>query len=87
LSTTFDAPIQMDQGSLTFGRAGDEPSLAFCNSNGEDVNGDSRLDLVCHFHTQTAAFQGGDTQGILKGQTMSGIPLTGTDAISIVPPN
>jgi len=84
-SATFDAPIQVDQGSLTFGRTGDEPSLAFCNSNGEDVNGDSLLDLVCHFHTQTAAFQAGDTQGILKGMTMSGTPLMGTDSVRTVP--
>jgi len=86
LSTTgFDAPAQVDQSSLTFGRTGDEPSLAFCNSSPEDVNGDGLLDLVCHFHTLTAAFQSGDTQGILKGQTIGGTPISGTDSVRIVP--
>jgi len=86
LSTaSFDAPSHVNQGFLTFGRTGDEPSLAFCNTNGEDVNGDGLLDLVCHFHTMTANFQSGDTQGILKGKTMSGTPLMGIDSVRIVP--
>lgn len=83
----FDAPLQVDQTFLlTFGRTGDEPSLAFCNSSPEDVNGDGLLDLICHFHTLTAAFQSGDTQGILKGKAVSGIPLSGKDSVRIVPP-
>jgi len=82
---TFDAVIQVNQASLTFGQTGDEPSLAFCNSNGEDVNGDTLLDLVCHFHTQTANFQAGDAQGILKSNAVSGTPITGTDSVNIVP--
>jgi sugar lactone lactonase YvrE len=85
-SATFNALAQVDQGSLKFGRTGDEPSLAFCSSSGEDVNGDNLLDLVCHFHTLTAAFQSGDTQGTLKGKTTSGTPITGTDSVRIVPP-
>jgi hypothetical protein len=82
---TFDAVIQVNQASLTFGRTGDEPSLAFCNSSGEDVNSDTLLHLVCHFHTLTAAFQAGDTKGILKSNTVSGTPITGTDSVNIVP--
>jgi len=85
-SATFDATTQVNQGTLTFGHTGDEASLAFCNPAGEDVNGDSLLDLVCHFHTQTAAFESGDTQGILKGQMVSGMPIIGTDSVRIVPP-
>lgn len=84
-STSFNAVTQVDQGTLTFGRTGDEPSLAFCNTSPEDVNGDGLLDLVCHFHTPTANFQSGDTQGILKGQTVGGTPITGTDSVRIVP--
>jgi hypothetical protein len=86
-SATFNAVTQVDQGSLTFGHIGNELSLAFCNSNGEDVNGDTLLDLVCHFHTQTAAFESGDTQGILKGKTVGDIPIIGTDSVRIVPAN
>lgn len=85
-SATFNAVTQVDQATLTFGHSGNEPSLAFCNPNGEDVNGDTLLDLVCHFHTPTAYFQSGDTQGILKGKTVGNIPIMGTDSVRIVPP-
>ena len=79
----FSAPDVVKQSTLTFGRAGSEQSLVFCNS--EDVNGDGQLDLACHFDTQRTAFESGDTQGILKGLTLSGRPLKGTDSIRIVP--
>src|SRR5262249_15545179 len=51
-TSTFDAVTTIDTASLTFGPTGDEHSLAFCNTEGEDVNGDGRLDLVCHFETE-----------------------------------
>jgi probable HAF family extracellular repeat protein len=83
---TFDAPAQVDPGSLTFGRTGDEPSLASCSAGPADVNGDGWPDLVCHFHTPTAAFQAGDTQGVMKGQTVAAVPFSGSDPVRIVPP-
>ncbi len=82
-SRTFDAVARIDQTSLTFGRTGDESSLAFCNT--EDVNGDGLLDLVCNFNTQSTGFVSGDTVGILKGKTVDGIPVRGTDSVRIVP--
>ena len=82
-SPTFDSLSKVDTGSLTFGRTGDEPSLAFCNP--EDVNGDRLLDVVCHFHTETTGFVAGDIQGVLKGKTRSGVPINGTDSVRIVP--
>jgi 6-phosphogluconolactonase (cycloisomerase 2 family) len=84
-SPTFNATAQIEQRSLTFGRTGDEPSLVVCDAVSEHVNGDGLPDLVCHFDTQTAAFQKGDTQGTLKGKTKTGIPLFGVDSIRIVP--
>ncbi len=84
-SSTFDATTQVDRTSLTFGHTGDERSLAFCNPGGEDVNGDGLLDLVCHFDTPKTAFQTGDTMGVLKGKTVTGTPIKGTDSIRIVP--
>lgn len=82
--TGFDAPTQVDLSSLTFGRTGDEHSLERCH-HPKDVNDDLRLDLVCHFSVRAAAFQRGDTVGILKGKTVSGTPFKGVDSVRIVP--
>jgi hypothetical protein len=86
LSTaTFAAPTEVDRASLTFGQTGDETSLAFCNPDGQDVDGDGRADLVCHFDTRAAGFQVGDAQGFLKGTTLGGTAIAGSDSIRIVP--
>lgn len=82
-SPTFDAPRAVDTTSLTFGRTGGEASLDFC-SGPEDVNSDGLLDVVCHFDTNAAGFLSGDTQGVLKGKTLSGVPMKGTDSVRIV---
>lgn len=80
----FSAPEKVDRTSLTFGRTGNEQSLSFCNKSAEDVNGDSLLDLVCHFETQKTGFQNGDTEGILRGKTVEGISIEGRDSVKIV---
>ena len=70
LSTaSFDATSEIDRTSLTFGRTGDEASLASCGEGKDDVSGDGLPDLVCHCYTQIAGFQEGDTEAILKGVT------------------
>lgn len=79
----FDAPDKVDLSSLTFGRTGNEDSLAFVTE--ADVNGDGLDDVVGHFFTQAAGFQKGDTKGYLKGKTVDGIPLSGSDSVRIVP--
>ncbi len=85
LSTAnFDAPSRVERSSLTFGRTGDEPSLAFCNPGSEDVNGDGLADLVCHFETLLTGFMSGDAAGLLKGRTIDGQPLAGSDSVRIV---
>jgi hypothetical protein len=78
----FDATTQVNVASLTFGSTGNEPSLAFCHA--ADVNGDGLSDLMCHFKTQAASFRSSDSQGILKGITVNGIPFEGADAVRIV---
>lgn len=83
-SATFDAPSQVDPTSLTFGRTGAEQSLAGCPAR-YDVNNDGRLDLVCNFITQATGFQLGDIKGVLKGKTIAGRSLIGTDSVRIVP--
>jgi hypothetical protein len=81
----FDALQMVNKDSLTFGRTGDEDSLAFCNYRGEDINGDGLKDLVCHFYTEDTGFLCGDTEGVLKGMTMDGTPIEGKDSVKIVP--
>jgi hypothetical protein len=81
----FDAPSQVDQASLTFGATGNEKSLAFCNRRPRDVSRDgSKDDLVCHFYIELAGFKCGDTEGILMGKTVSGIPIEGEDLVRII---
>ncbi len=75
----------MHPAKLIFGRTGTEASVAFSSPNPEDVNGDGLADLVCHFYTQTAAFQTGDIQGVLKGEAIAGVAIAGSDAVRIAP--
>jgi hypothetical protein len=69
----FNAPVDIDKTSLTFGRIGDEKSLAFCNSNDDDEKRDIHGGLVCHFYISQTGFQSSDTEGILKGKKHSGV--------------
>jgi hypothetical protein len=88
LSTNeFNAPEMVDWDTLTFGREGSEDSLAFCDRNSQDVNGDGLMDLVCHFYTQKTDLQCTDTAGILIGKTVKGTPIEGSDSVNIVPCN
>ena len=91
LSTSqFDASQQVARSSLTFGHTGDENSLRRRGHKGmpdcrtRDVNHDSLLDLVCRFLTRKTGFQPGDTEGILKGQTVDGVSIEGRDSVVIV---
>ncbi len=77
------AKVKRDANSLTFGHDGTERSLAFCNEDAEDVNGDGLPDLVCHFSTQLAGFQAQDTFGYLNGRTDEGA-FTAKDSVRIV---
>jgi hypothetical protein len=83
-SRSFPAPEMIDIATLTFGATGREHSLAFCNPNGEDVNGDGRLDLVCHFNTLDTGLKTGNTQAVLKGRTLQNGLIEGSDEVLIV---
>ncbi len=87
-SATFTV-LSVNATSLTFGRTGTEASLRFHHGapqcSLEDVNGDSRTDLICHFQTRSTGFQSGDTVGMLRGQTTGGVQFSGTDTVRIVP--
>lgn len=81
---TFDAPTELDRTSLRFGHTGNEASLANCNKDAQDVNGDGLLDLVCHFYTSLTGFQVGDTRGYLTGLTFDGTPIAASDTVKIL---
>ncbi len=83
-SLTFDAPSEVDKTSLTFGHTGNEVSLALCDTDAQDVNGDGLLDQVCHFYTSLTGIQVSDTAGFLKGLTVEGVPIEGSDAVRIL---
>jgi hypothetical protein len=83
LSTpSFTAGAAVDRTSLTFGRTGNELSLDECEET-EDVNDDNLPDLICSFRNRLTGFQVGDTQGMLKGKTLQGTPIMGTDSVLV----
>lgn len=86
LSTpSFNAVTEVNTQSLSFGRTGNEASLAFCDAAGEDVNDDGLADLVCHFNTQQTGFMAGDSSAVLKGKTLTGRTIQGQEVIRTVP--
>jgi len=54
-------------------------------SSFEDVNGDSRPDLVAHFPTKSLGLTKTSTSATLTGKTFSGRCIAGTDSVKIVP--
>jgi 6-phosphogluconolactonase (cycloisomerase 2 family) len=86
LSTlSFDAVTQVDPKSLTFGRTGNEASLARCGAEGQDVNNDGLPDLVCQFNTPQTGLVAGDHTAVVKGKTVDGRTIQGSEAIRTVP--
>ena len=83
-STGFDA-MNVNTESLSFGATGAEKSLSHCGRNGEDVNGDGRLDLVCHFENHKAGFAKGDLEGIVQGTMKFGTRFEGRGLLKVVP--
>jgi hypothetical protein len=49
-----------------------------------DVNGDNVPDLVCHFYIQNTGFLSDDTLGVLRGKTVDGVRIQGTDSVRII---
>lgn len=83
-STDFNAVENVDQTSLTFGAAGDESSFLSCAKSARDINRDHLKDLVCTFSVKTA-FPCDSGLGMLKGRTNKGLPLSGSQEVTIKP--
>ena len=58
--------------------------ITSASASDEDVNDDGLKDVVCHFNTQDAGFEIGDTGGTLMGQTTGGTSIEGSDTVKIV---
>jgi hypothetical protein len=84
LSSEKFKPLEVDQESLTFGAKGGEKSLVRCNKNGADLNHDGTPDLLCHFDSQVAGFQPGDTAAHIKGKKNDGKPFQGRGNLKAV---
>jgi hypothetical protein len=83
-SDSFDA-LGVDISTLTFGATGDEDSLSHCGKNGEDVNDDGMLDLVCHFYNKKAEFNYESMEATLRGRTQMGTVFEGRGFLKVVP--
>jgi competence ComEA-like helix-hairpin-helix protein len=79
----FNALTMIDISSLTFGPTGDEDSFVLCRKRGRDVNKDGLRDLICEFSIPATGFQRGDLVGILRGTTIDGTFITGSDFVKI----
>jgi hypothetical protein len=78
----FLAPSEIDLDSITFGHSGFENSLL--RASAKDVDHDGLVDLVCHFSTQAAGFQAGDTVALMRGHSRGGTILLGSDHVRIL---
>lgn len=86
LSTpSFDVTEEVDSSSLLFGHSGTEDSVFFCFRL--DLHRDGLRDFLCIADAQAAGFEPGDTEAVVTGETSSGEPVHGTDAITTRPPS
>jgi len=85
LSSSDFKAVDVDVASLRFGAIGTEKSLSKCGQNGEDVNGDDLLDLVCHFENQSTGFSASSEEGIVTGKTGDGRQFEGRGRLKVVP--
>ncbi|MFC5379386.1 pullulanase-type alpha-1,6-glucosidase [Aquipuribacter nitratireducens] len=81
----FDPVADVVVDSLRFGVAGTEDSVESCEA-GDDVNGDGVADLVCAARVPLTGVAAGDTELLLTGSTVDGIPIDGTATIRTVGP-
>ena len=52
----------------------------------EDVDSDGDEDMILHFRTQETGIMAGDTEAELRGETVHGWAIHGSDSVRTVPP-
>jgi len=75
----FDA-TSLDVETIRFGGSGNKAKPDQIGR--EDIDGDGDLDLILHFRIQSLGFDCTTSQGVLTGQTASGVNVLGIDSIS-----
>jgi len=80
-TATFNAAT-VDSSTVRFGKTGTEASPTQVAL--EDVNGDGLIDMVLHFQTQQTGIVCGTTSAFLRGKTLSGQSIKGSDPINTV---
>jgi hypothetical protein len=79
LSTTIFDASSVNAATLKFGPS--QATETHAKGHMEDADGDGDLDMVLHFELQKTGLQCGDTQATLKGKTLGGTEIIGTDSI------
>lgn len=82
-SNDFDI-TELDSSTVKFGKTGTETTSVRAPLI-RDLNGDGFADVMYGFMTNDCCFQLGDTEGWLKGSTISGIPVEGSDSVLVSP--
>jgi probable HAF family extracellular repeat protein len=77
----FDAST-VDRDTVLFGVTGNEASPV--HSALSDVDGDGDMDVIFHFNVMGTGLALGDTVAYLKGETLSGEPIEGSDSVNIL---
>ncbi|MBB1512570.1 hypothetical protein H5399_08135 [Tessaracoccus sp. MC1627] len=80
----FDPFTALQINTLRFGATGTE-AVVTCASEGEDVNNDGLLDLICRVHNREIGDATTDTTTLyLAGMLVNGTPFYAEDAVNIV---
>jgi len=88
-TSDYDPVTRTDRASLTFGKTGQEQSLALKDGQPQcsagDVNGDAHADLVCKFDNKRLGYTGteGTTAAHLRGRTNDGVEIMGQDTVRV----
>lgn len=93
-TASFDPTKELAASSVRFGDPDDvgfdedgEPVGGAAPSHGdghiEDVDDDRDMDRMFHFPTQATDFESSDTEGKLVGLTTDGVPVFGTDSVTV----